>query len=107
MGDIMQLDEIFEISLLLDYYKNLLSNKQKEYLIEHFEEDCSLSEIAKRHNVTRQAVYDNIKRGVKILRYYEEKIGFYKREREIYQELEKLRENFTHENLDRIIENMF
>jgi len=103
----MELDEIYEISLLLDYYKNLLSDKQKEYLIEHFEEDLSLSEIAKKYNVSRQAVYDNIKRGVKILREYEEKIGFYRREREIYQELKNLRKNFTLENLDRIIENMF
>lgn len=103
----MELDEIYEISLLLDYYRNLLSDRQKEYLIEHFEEDLSLSEIAKKYNVSRQAVYDNIKRGVKILREYEEKIGFYRREREIYQELKNLRENFTLENLDRIIENMF
>ena len=58
----MELDEFLEVSTLLDYYKNLLSDKQREYLINHFEEDLSLSEIAKNNNVSRQAVYDNIKR---------------------------------------------
>ena len=60
----MELSEFLEVSTLLDYYKNLLSDKQREYLVNHFEEDLSLSEIAKNNNVSRQAVYDNIKRGI-------------------------------------------
>ena len=74
----MELDEFLEVSTLLDYYKNLLSDKQREYLINHFEEDLSLSEIAKNNNVSRQAVYDNIKRGIKLLKDYEERLGFIK-----------------------------
>ena len=68
----MELSEFLEVSTLLDYYKNLLSDKQREYLVNHFEEDLSLSEIAKNNNVSRQAVYDNIKRGIKLLKEYEE-----------------------------------
>lgn len=107
MGDIMELDEMLEVSILLDYYKNLLSERQKEYLLEHFEEDLSLSEIAKRHSISRQAVYDNIKRGIRVLREYEEKIGFYKREQELYEELQQLKANFKTEKLDEIIEKIF
>lgn len=103
----MELEEILEVSILLDYYKNLLSDRQKEYLVEHFEEDLSLTEIGNKHNVSRQAVYDNIRRGIKILRDYENKIGFYKRDREILSELRKLREDFSIENLDKIIEKNF
>ncbi|MGL4308437.1 YlxM family DNA-binding protein [Cetobacterium sp. SF1] len=103
----MELDELIEVSVLLDYYKNLLSDRQKEYLLLHFEEDLSLSEIAKRHSVSRQAVYDNIKRGIKILRDYEDKIGFHKKEQEIYQELIELKKDFTKEKLDKIIEEIF
>lgn len=98
---------MLEVSILLDYYKNLLSDKQKEYLIEHFEEDLSLSEIAKKYNISRQAVYDNIKRGIKILREYEVKIGFYRREKELYEELEQLKADFRIEKLDEIIEKIF
>lgn len=103
----MELNEVLEVSILLNYYKNLLTEKQKDYLIEHLEEDMSLSEIAKKYSVTRQAVYDNIKRGVKILYDYETKIGFYKKECEIEIELEKLKKNLTVENIEKIIEKLF
>ena len=103
----MELDEFLEVSTLLDYYRNLLSDKQKEYLINHFEEDLSLSEIAKNNAVSRQAVYDNIKRGIKQLREYEEKLGFHKREKKLYSELLELKDNFKIEKLDEIIEKLF
>ena len=95
----MELDEFLEVSTLLDYYRNLLSDKQKEYL--------SLSEIAKNNGVSRQAVYDNIKRGIKQLREYEEKLGFHERERRVYNELLSLKEDFKKERLDEIIEKLF
>ena len=103
----MELDEFLEVSTLLDYYKNLLSDKQREYLINHFEEDLSLSEIAKNNNVSRQDVYDNIKRGIKLLKDYEERLGFHEREKQIYQELLELKKDFKIEKLDTIIEKLF
>lgn len=103
----MELEEFLEISSLLDYYKNLLSDKQKEYLVNHFEEDLSLTEIAKNNDVSRQAVYDNIKRGIKLLREYEEKLGFHKKEKILYNELEELKKDFKIERLEKIMENYF
>lgn len=103
----MELDEFLEISTLLDYYKNLLSDKQREYLINHFEDDLSLSEIAKNNDVSRQAVYDNIKRGIKLLKDYEEKLGFHEKEKQVYQELLELKKDFKIEKLDDIIEKLF
>lgn len=103
----MELDEMLEVSILLDYYQNLLSDKQKEYLLEHFENDLSLSEIGKKYNVSRQAVYDNIRRGITILREYEEKIGCYRRDKLLLKELEKLRSDLSVENLEKFIEENF
>lgn len=103
----MELDEFLEVSTLLDYYKNLLSDKQREYLINHFEDDLSLSEIAKNNDVSRQAAYDNIKRGIKLLKDYEEKLGFHKKEKQVYQELLELKKDFKIEKLDDIIEKLF
>lgn len=102
----MELTEMIEIGILLDYYKPLLTEKQKKYLVDYFEEDLSLTEIAEMNEVSRQAVYDNIKRGCKILRDYEDKLNFYKKDRKLYNELVNLRKNFTKENLDKIIEKM-
>ncbi|MGL4999136.1 MAG: YlxM family DNA-binding protein [Cetobacterium sp.] len=103
----MELNEMLEVSILLDYYSNLLSERQKEYLLEHFEGDQSLTEIGKKYNITRQAVYDNIKRGIKILRDYEEKIGFYKRDLELLKQLKDLKKDFKIEKLEEIIEKNF
>lgn len=102
----MELDEFLEVSILLGYYQNLLSDRQKEYMVKHFEEDLSLSEIAKEYDISRQAVYDNIRRGIKILREYEEKLSLYQRDKRIIEELKKLKENYNAEKLDEIIANL-
>ncbi len=52
-------------SYLLDFYGNLFSEKQRNILEMYYWEDMSLSEIAAVTDMTRQGVYDNIKRGEK------------------------------------------
>ncbi len=102
----MELDEFLEVSILLGYYQNLLSDRQREYMVKHFELDYSLSEIAKEYDISRQAVYDNIRRGIKILKEYEEKLALLKRDKAIVAELKNLKENFSIEKLDDIIANL-
>ncbi len=99
----MKLEDFFEVSILLQYYKNLLSEKQKKYMIEHFEEDYSLSEIANKYSISRQAVYENIKRGIKILYEYEEKLNFCNKEKRIKNELQKIRDKYNIKELEEII----
>lgn len=103
----MDLQEFLEVGDLLELYKNLLSEKQKLYLIEHLEEDYSLTEIANNHNVSRQAVYDNIRRGIKILNDYEEQLQILKRNKELRKKLEKLQKDFRPEVLEKIIEELY
>ena len=100
----MILDEFVEIANLLEIYSSLLSEKQKEYLEDHFENDLSLSEIAKNHEVSRQAIHDNIKRGITLLYEYENKLKFYQTKKQLSEELNYLKKNFTLENLEKIIE---
>ena len=102
----MILDKFVEIANLFEIYSSLLSEKQKEYLEDHFENDLSLSEIAKNNNVSRQAIYDNIKRGIALLYYYEDKLKFYQIKKNIREELMNLKENYTKEKLEKIIENL-
>lgn len=102
----MELDEFLEVSILLGYYQNLLSDRQREYMVKHFEQDYSLSEIAKEYDISRQAVYDNIRRGIKILKEYEEKLSLLQRDKAIVAELKSLKENFSIEKLDEIIANL-
>ena len=102
----MILDKFVEIANLFEIYSSLLSEKQKEYLEDHFENDLSLSEIAKNNNVSRQAIYDNIKRGIALLYVYEDKLKFYQIKKNIREELMNLKENYTKEKLEKIIENL-
>jgi len=66
---------LFEISLLLDFYGQLLTRRQYEVLDMHYNNDYSLGEIGEILDISRQAVYDNIKRGKKTLYEIESKLG--------------------------------
>ncbi len=62
------------VNLLMDCYEELLTDKQQQYLSLYYQEDLSLSEIAEELNVTRNAVFDNLKRAVHSLENYEDKL---------------------------------
>ena len=64
---------------LFDTYKELLTEKQQEYFILYYYEDLSLKEIADFKNVSRNAVFDQIKKVINILEEYEEKLKLLKK----------------------------
>ena len=63
-----------EISMLLQIYGKMLTDKQYDLLNDYYNNDLSLSEIAENINITRQAVRDNLKKGENKLFEYEEKL---------------------------------
>ena len=77
-------------SLLLDFYGELLTDKQRECCELHFNEDLSLAEIAEQVGVSRQGVWDNIRRAVAALEEIENKTGLIRRFAETQKGLEKL-----------------
>ena len=78
-------------SMLLDFYGELLTEKQRECYDLHYNEDLSLSEIAEQSGVSRQGVWDNIRRAEAALKEMEEKTGLIRRFTETRKELEALR----------------
>lgn len=64
-----------KISMLLDFYGELLTEKQRLALVYYYDEDCSLFEIAETMSVSRQGARDFIKRGEQQLLEFEEKLG--------------------------------
>ena len=68
-----------KISLLLDIYGKLLTEKQYMLLDDYYNHDLSLSEIAENEGITRQAVRDNLKKGENKLFEYEGKLGIMKK----------------------------
>ena len=68
------MDKILKQALLYDFYGELLTAHQKEIYEEVVLDDCSLSEVAEAHGISRQGVHDLIKRCQKMLEGYEEKL---------------------------------
>ncbi len=66
-------------NLLLDFYGNLLTKKQREIMELYVEFDTGLSEIASMMNASRQSVYESIKVSENLLENFEEKLGCVKK----------------------------
>ena len=73
------MDKKVEVSMLLQIYGKLLTEKQYRVIDYYYNEDLSLSEIAENEEITRQGVRDIIKKGEKKLFEYEEKLLFMKK----------------------------
>ncbi len=70
----LMIEKTIEIAMLYDFYSHLLTEKQQEMIDLYYNQDFSLGEIAEAFQISRQAVYDTIKRTEKILYEYEEKL---------------------------------
>ena len=58
------MDEILHLTLLYDFYGELLTEKQKQVFDLHYQDDLSLSEIGEELSISRQAVRDQLKLGL-------------------------------------------
>lgn len=72
--------DALELTLLFDYYGDLLTERQKLCFDMRYNQDLSLSEIALELNVSRQGVYDNLSRAEALLKNMEEKTGLVSRD---------------------------
>lgn len=102
-----------QISILLETYGKLLTNKQFQMLDDYYNKDLSLSEIAENENITRQAVRDNLKKGENKLFEYEEKLGIMKKTlmqekkiASILSEISKIKENSSDKEIANILEDV-
>ena len=73
------LEKKVQISMLLQIYGAMLTEKQYGLLDDYYNNDLSLSEIAENYDITRQAVRDIIKKGENKLFEYEEKLDVMKK----------------------------
>lgn len=89
----MSLVKTTRVNFLFDFYQSLLTDKQRTYIKLYYLEDLSLGEIADEHNVSRQAVYDNVRRTEAMLEDYEQKLNLFskfQRRLEIIEKMEKM-----------------
>lgn len=81
-----------ESAFLLDFYGNLLGEKQRRLFTLYYEDDLSLGEISDLEGMTRQGVRDAVKRTERQLEDMEERLGLARRFRQMEQGLRDIRQ---------------
>lgn len=90
MSDGNVLDKTNRINMLFDFYEPLLTEKQQTFLKYYFHDDFSLGEIAAEFDISRQAVYEHIKRAEQMLEAYEDKLQLLRKHKQRLDQLEQL-----------------
>jgi hypothetical protein len=91
------------VNFLFDFYHDLLTEKQQKYMRLYYLEDFSLSEISEVFSVSRQAVYDNIKRTESMLETYEGKLRLYEKFRKRTLIIEEIDQHVTDEKIKELL----
>ncbi|MBO5305754.1 MAG: YlxM family DNA-binding protein [Clostridia bacterium] len=84
--------DVKELSLLLDFYGELLSERKQSVLALYYNEDFSLAEIADEIGISRQGARDLIKKAEEELRHFEEKLGLVERFEEAKKHIASIRQ---------------
>ncbi|MBR2957585.1 MAG: YlxM family DNA-binding protein [Clostridia bacterium] len=82
-----------QVTVLLDIYGEMLTEKQRSFLEYYYNDDLSLSEIAENEGITRQGVRDAIKRAEAQLFDMENKLGLLARFEELRRGLNEISES--------------
>lgn len=85
-------EEIVELSLLYDFYGELLNSHKKTIFEEYVLNDLSLTEIADMEGISRQGVHDIVKRCTKQLREYEAALHLVEKFRQMKEKLSGVQE---------------
>ncbi len=105
-------NQAYRMTMLFDFYGDILTERQKEFYDLYYNEDLSLGEIAENYGITRQGVRDVIVRAEAILTDLEDKTGLIRRFHTMKQQLQLVREDaqqlhelasrLDHEQMERI-----
>lgn len=89
------LEKTNRINVLFDFYGPLLTEKQQTFLKCYFHDDYSLGEIAADFDISRQAVYEHLKRAEQVLEDYEAKLRLAARHHMIQAGLDQLEKQIS------------
>jgi len=95
----MDLDKKEESIILFSFYSGLLPKKSFDYFDLYYNQDYSLSEIASFFKVTRTAIFDSLRKTLKILHFYEEKLGLVSKSNKRNQILNNLNKDNLEESI--------
>ena len=85
-------NQTYRMTMLFDFYGEVLTERQKEFFDLYYNEDLSLAEIAENYGISRQGVRDAIVRSETILRDTEDKLGLVKKYGSYESKLDEIRQ---------------
>lgn len=91
MADLLEKNQ--QLIIYFDLYGPLLTEKQQQYFELYYFDDLSLAEIATAEDVSRNAVFDALKKATTLLYNYEEKLKLYERDQEVMKLLNELKKH--------------
>lgn len=89
------LEKTTRVNFLFDFYQSLLTDKQRLYMQLYYLDDLSLGEIAEEYGVSRQAVYDNVRRTETMLEEYEKKLNLFSKHEKRLEVVSRLENLFS------------
>jgi len=98
------MEEIIYLNNLYDLYGELLTDKQRDYFEDYYQNNLTLSEIASNNGVSRNAIHKQVKETVKYLKNYEEKLKLFEKNGKIMEIISEIDDVKLKEKLERIIE---
>jgi len=91
----MMYEKNMRMVLLYDFYQVLLTEKQQSMMDLYYQQDFSLAEIAQALSISRQAVYDHLKRTESTLEKYETKMKLLEKHTQQQQLIETMEERMA------------
>ena len=97
------MDEIVYLNELFDLYGDLLSDTQKKYFKDYYFDNLSYGEIADKYNVSRNAIFKQLKIGVDKLNKYEKTIGLYEKNKKLVEIIKEIEDKKIKEKLNNLL----
>ena len=97
------MDKYLYYNELYDYYKDLLTEKQRQYFEDYYFNNLSLGEIGENYGVSRNAVHNQLKIIESKLDEYEKALKLYEKRNKIVDILTNKIDNKTMESIKNIL----
>ena len=97
------MEKFVYLNMLFDIYGELLTEKQQKYFKDYYFDNLSYGEMSEKYNVSRNALFHQLKIIEKKLYFYEEKLKIYSKKEKINDIINMINDN----EIKRILENLF
>ena len=100
------MEKSVKMSMLLEIYKNMLTDRQADIIDFYYNQNLSLSEIGDEFSISRQAVRKSLVEAEKNLTVLEEKLEILKKQSERNEKIDRILKQIKEENIAKMIEEL-